>query len=78
MGKWLGIASLFGLLGLALWVVYEQWMIVVVDIPPWGWIAIILGVVVSLAVGFGLMALMFYSSREGYDDAPQQIERKQD
>jgi len=29
-----------------------------------------LGVVVSLAVGFGLMALVFYSSRTGYDEAP--------
>jgi len=28
----------------------------------------ILGVVLSLAVGCGLMALLFYSSRHGYDE----------
>ncbi len=29
-----------------------------------------LGVIFSLAVGFGLMALLFYSSRKGYDGSP--------
>jgi hypothetical protein len=28
------------------------------------------GVIISLAVGFGLMALLFYSSRKGYDEPP--------
>jgi hypothetical protein len=28
------------------------------------------GVIISLAVGFGLMALLFYSSRRGYDEPP--------
>jgi hypothetical protein len=28
----------------------------------------ILGIVFSLVIGCGLMALMFYSSRHGYDD----------
>ncbi len=33
-----------------------------------GWIALTLGTVLSLAVGGGLMALVFYSARKGYDD----------
>lgn len=33
-----------------------------------GWIAMGLGTVLSLALGFGLMWLSFYSSRHGYDD----------
>jgi hypothetical protein len=33
-----------------------------------GWIALILGTVLSLAVGGGLMALVFHSARKGYDD----------
>jgi uncharacterized membrane protein YdfJ with MMPL/SSD domain len=33
-----------------------------------GWIALILGVAVTLAVGIGLMALVFISNRRGYDD----------
>jgi hypothetical protein len=33
-----------------------------------GWLALGLGVVVTLALGIGLMSLMFISSRRGYDD----------
>jgi hypothetical protein len=33
-----------------------------------GWIALVLGVVVALALGMGLMALVFISSRRGYDE----------
>jgi hypothetical protein len=35
-----------------------------------GWIALILGVLVTLAVGIGLMTLIFISRRRGYDDPP--------
>jgi hypothetical protein len=35
-----------------------------------GWIALILGVLVTLALGVGLMALVFISNRRGYDDPP--------
>jgi len=35
-----------------------------------GWTAMVLGIVFTLVVGIGLMALMFYSSRHGYDEAP--------
>ncbi|MGC2414114.1 MAG: hypothetical protein WA459_15615 [Stellaceae bacterium] len=34
-----------------------------------GWVAMVLGVLVALAVGIGLMALVFFSSRYGYDEA---------
>jgi hypothetical protein len=33
-------------------------------------IAMVLGIVFSVAVGGGLMALVFYSSRHGYDEPP--------
>jgi len=33
-----------------------------------GYAAMILGIVFSLLVGCGLMGLMFYSSRHGYDE----------
>ncbi len=33
-----------------------------------GWIAMWLGVVLSMALGAGLMSLVFYSARRGYDD----------
>ena len=33
-----------------------------------GYIAMIHGIVFSLVIGCGLITLMFYSSRHGYDD----------
>jgi hypothetical protein len=33
--------------------------------------ALILGSVLSLGVGVGLMALLFYSHRKGYDEPPR-------
>jgi hypothetical protein len=39
-----------------------------VDIGFDGTLALVLGVVVSLALGIGLMRLVFFSSRRGYDD----------
>jgi hypothetical protein len=38
------------------------------QISAGGWVALVLGVLVTLALGVGLMALMFFSSRRGYDD----------
>jgi hypothetical protein len=35
-----------------------------------GWIALVLGVLVTLALGVGLMALVFISNRRGYDEPP--------
>ena len=39
-----------------------------VQIGVHGWIALSLGAIFSLAVGGGLMALVFVSSRQGYDE----------
>ena len=39
--------------------------------PAEGYVALIIGIVFSLAVGVGLMALLFYSSRRGYDEPPR-------
>ena len=39
-----------------------------VEISLAGWIAMTLGVLVTLALGVGLMTLVFISSRRGYDE----------
>ncbi len=39
-----------------------------VEMSIHGWIAMGIGVVFSMAVGIGLMALVFFSARQGYDD----------
>jgi hypothetical protein len=38
------------------------------EISTAGWLAMGLGVIATLALGIGLMALVFISSRRGYDD----------
>ena len=62
------IVPLLALLVAALWFAGEMWTGLVGDVPLYGWFAIAGGVVFSLALGGGLMALMFYSERHGYDD----------
>lgn len=47
------------------------------DVPASGYIALAFGVIFSLIVGFGLMALVFYSSRAGYDE-PARLVQKDD
>lgn len=42
-----------------------------------GWIALGLGTFVSLALGGGLMALVFHSANKGYDDRVE-LEREPD
>jgi hypothetical protein len=37
-------------------------------ISPAGWLAMAFGIIAALALGSGLMALMFFSSRHGYDN----------
>ena len=39
-----------------------------VEISFHGMLALALGVIVTLGLGIGLMALVFYSNRRGYDD----------
>ena len=41
-----------------------------------GWLAMILGVVFMVVVGCGLMGLMFYSSRYGYDERATDLSDK--
>jgi hypothetical protein len=62
------IVPLIALLIAALWFAGSMWAGLVGDVPLYGWFAIAGGVLFSLALGGGLMALMFYSERHGYDD----------
>ena len=66
------IIALFALLALALWFAGTAWQRLGGDpIPLYGWIAIVGGAFFSLLIGGGLMGLVFYSSRHGYDDDVQ-------
>jgi len=78
MNKWLVGGALSGLLGLALWTAYRAWMVVPVEMPTWAWLAMGLGSAMTILVGGGLMALIFYSSRKGYDEPPHKIDPPDD
>ena len=68
LGAWSVLAVLLLLLMAAVVIGYLGWTISDADVPTSGYVAMALGVVFSLAVGVGLMALIFYSSRKGYDE----------
>ncbi len=64
------VLALLVLLAVTLgWAVYA-WNAIDVEMSVHGYVAMILGIVFSLLVGCGLMALVFYSSRHGYDEPP--------
>jgi len=72
MRKLLIILPLLALLAFATWFAVHAWTSIERPaIPAVGYVAMVLGIVFSLAVGCGLMALLFYSSRHGYDTPPQ-------
>lgn len=67
-GSWLILGALVGLLCVAIAVLFVGW-----DpdqgsaMTASGYTAMALGIVATLALGIGLMALVFYSSRSGRD-----------
>ena len=66
MKVFLLVISLSGILAASLVFALAGWDSSAMSIH--GWIALGLGTFLSLALGGGLMALTFYSSRKGFDD----------
>ncbi len=70
MGSKILIAVLVGLALWAGWVGITGWNLESdVQMDAHGYAAMTIGIVASLVVGIALMALVFYSSRKGYDEA---------
>jgi hypothetical protein len=60
---------LLGILFVVGWFVVQAWVSITgPSVPASGYAAMALGVGFSLVVGCGLMALLFYSNRHGYDE----------
>jgi len=80
MGAWIIIGFLLALLAVAGWGSYQGWMLHSdTPMPASGYIAMTLGIVLSVVVGCGLMALLFYSSRKGYDEpAERDVSKRED
>jgi hypothetical protein len=64
------LAALFALLGITVAWAICAWNAVDVEMSVHGYVAMTLGIVFSLLVGCGLMALVFFSNRRGYDEPP--------
>jgi flagellar basal body-associated protein FliL len=74
---WIAIVVIFGFLAAA--IAYAVWgwnSMGSVDIPPMGWFLLIIGIIATLGVGGGLMALIFYSSRKQYDTEAHGIQEQ--
>jgi hypothetical protein len=64
---------LAALLVVSLWYAAQSWTALEgPDMPPGLYVAMAIGILVSIVIGSGLMALVFYSSRHGYDEPPNQ------
>jgi hypothetical protein len=65
---WIALAILLGFFLVSLWYAVKVWTAMSgVHMSGWGWTFLILGVVVTTALGAGLMALVFYSARHDMD-----------
>jgi len=65
---WITIAVLVVLLAWAGWYALHAWNeLAGIDISPMGWFFIVIGILFTLGLGGGLMALVFYSSRKDFD-----------
>ena len=65
---WIALAVLLGFFVAALWYAARLWTSMAgVQMSGWGWLFLCLGAVVTTALGAGLMALVFYSSRHDMD-----------
>ena len=65
---WITLVILAGFFFASLWYAAKVWSSMAgVHMSGWGWLFLVLGVVVTIGLGAGLMALVFYSSRHGMD-----------
>jgi hypothetical protein len=81
IGNWSVLLVLGSLLVFAITVAYFGWNSAAgTDVPASGYLSMGLGIVFSLLIGVGLMGLLFYSSRHGYDESPevQRIDASED
>jgi hypothetical protein len=67
VGEWIAVAAMGVVLGAAVWFLFYGWNLTNAQMSTNGVIALVLGIVFSMALGAGLMALLFWSNRKGYD-----------
>lgn len=63
-------AALFGIFALSVYFAIVTWVdLGEVSLGWFGWLMLVLGSLLTLALGGGLMTLVFLSARRGHDDA---------
>jgi hypothetical protein len=71
--SFIGLAFLLALLGLVGWLAYTALMSSSEPLPFEGYLALGAGATFAILIGIGLMTLLFFSSRGGYDEPPRII-----
>lgn len=65
---WITLAILAGFFFVSLWYAVKVWTAMSgVHMSGFGWTFLVMGIVVTIGLGAGLMALVFYSSRNNMD-----------
>jgi len=65
---WLALGVLIGFLAVSVWYAVYTWgAIGDVHLSGFGWFALVAGSLITICVGGGLMALIFYSNRNDFD-----------
>jgi hypothetical protein len=63
------VVALLAILAAAVWYAAGAWLSISgPPMPAVGYVAMAFGIIFSLIIGVGLMWLLFYSSRHGYDE----------
>ena len=66
---WIAVAAAVAVVVLLIVVVAQVWSVLGDSgMSEGGWVALVLGVLATLALGIGLMALVFISNKRGYDE----------
>ena len=69
LGNWIAVMIAAGAVLVVVVVIASLWSgLGESEISLAGWLAMALGVILTLGLGIGLMALVFISSRRGYDE----------
>ena len=66
-GGWFVAIALVAILIASVWFAYYGWNLTEGEVSSNGMTALILGIVFSMLLGGGLMGLVFWSHRKGYD-----------
>ena len=69
LGNWIAVTIAAGAVLVVVVLIASLWSrLGESEISLSGWLAMALGVILTLGLGIGLMALVFISSRRGYDE----------